>query len=131
MAFPVRPAARRAAVLSAALLAVAGCGDAAPDSAETAKLAYRHGVEAIEAHDFAAAERYLAEAARQEPDDPYIMLNLGVAYQNLGKFDEARAAYRHAAETGTKLTPVRVTDPHYAGRTVADLARDNLASLPP
>jgi Flp pilus assembly protein TadD len=131
MAFPVRQAAMRTAFLTAALLAMTGCGDAAPDPAETAKLAYRHGIEAIEAHDFAAAERYLAEAARQEPDDPYIMLNLGVADQNLGKLEEARAAYRHAAETGAKLTPVRVTDPRYAGRSIADLARDNLASLPP
>ncbi|MGB8841253.1 MAG: tetratricopeptide repeat protein [Aliidongia sp.] len=121
----------RSAFLTAILLVVTGCGDAAPDPAEMAKLAYRHGIEAIEAHDFAAAERYLVEAAGQEPDDPYILLNLGVAYQNLGKLDEARAAYRHAAETGEHLKPVRVTDPHYAGRSIADLARDNLASLPP
>ena len=50
---------------------------------------------------------------------------------NLGKIDLARAAYRHAADTGEQIKPVRVTDPHYAGRTVAELARDNLASLPP
>jgi Flp pilus assembly protein TadD len=121
----------RTAFLATALLLLSGCGDASPDPVEAAKLAYRHGVEAIRAGDFAAAERALGEAARLEPDDAYVLLNLGVAYQNLGKIDLARAAYRHAADTGEQIKPVRVTDPHYAGRTVAELARDNLASLPP
>jgi Flp pilus assembly protein TadD len=119
----------RTAGFAVALLMLTGCGGS-PDPAETAKLAYRHGIEAIVAGDFAAAERALDEAARLEPDDPYVLLNLGVAYQNLGQIELARAAYRHAAETGALAKPARVTDPRYAGRTVAELARDNLASLP-
>ena len=110
------------------LLLLAGCG---ADSGQALNLAYRQGFEAIEAHDFVTAERALAEAARLAPDDPYVALNLGVAYQNLGQLDQARAAYLQAIETGGKTKPTRVTDPHYAGRSVADLARDNLASLPP
>jgi|HubBroStandDraft_1064217.scaffolds.fasta_scaffold00087_35 Tfp pilus assembly protein PilF len=124
-------AADAAGLVAALLLGLAGCGDHTPDPALTVKLDYRQGVEAIAAHDFAAAERHLAAAAQLAPDDPYVALNLGVAYQNLGELEKARAAYRHAVEIGEGVKPVRVTDPHYAGRTVADLARDNLASLPP
>jgi Flp pilus assembly protein TadD len=116
---------------AALLLMLAGCGDDKPDPAATAELDYRLGFQAIEAHDFAKAAELLSEAAALTPDDPYIQLNLGVAYQNLGQLDKARAAYQHAVETGKDLRPARVTDPHYVARSVADLARDNLASLPP
>jgi Flp pilus assembly protein TadD len=117
------------AVIAAMLLA--GCSDDKPDPAEALKLAYRQGFEAMQAHDFAKAKQHLGEAAQLAPDDPYVALNLGVAYQNLGELDKARAAYLQAVKIGEGVKPARVTDPHYAGRTVAELARDNLASLPP
>ncbi len=62
---------------------------------------------------------------------PLSSSNLGVAYQNLGEMDKARAAYEQAVKTGQGVRPTRVTDPRYSGRTVAELARDDLASLPP
>jgi Flp pilus assembly protein TadD len=120
-----------AGLIVTTLLLLAGCGDDKPEPAEVLKLAYRQGFEAMQAHDFVKAEQYLAEAAQLAPDDPYVTLNLGVAYQRLGELDKARAAYQRAAATGEGVKPARVTDPHYSGRTVADLARDNLASLPP
>lgn len=115
---------------TALVLMLAGCGDDKPDPAQTAELDYRLGFQAIEAHDFAKAAELLSAAAALTPDDPYIQLNLGVAYQNLGQLDKARAAYQRAVETGKDLHPARVTDPQYVARSVADLARDNLASLP-
>ena len=115
----------------AAILVLVGCGDDKPDPAEVLKLDYRQGLDAMQAHDFAKAEHYLDEAAQLAPDDPYVALNLGVVYQNQGVLDKARAAYERAVKTGEGLRPARVTDPHYSGRSVADLARDNLASLPP
>jgi Flp pilus assembly protein TadD len=126
---PALSTAGTAGLVAVLLLVLAGCADDHPEDA--LKLAYRQGVEAIQAQDFADAARYLGEASRLAPDDPFVALNLGVAYQNLGELDKARAAYQHAADTGEKVKPVRVTDPRYAGRSVADLARDNLASLPP
>lgn len=124
----------RAGLAGAMLVALAGCGDGKLSPLETAaafKLAYRLGFEALQAQDYAAAEQHLSEAAQLDPDDPYVELNLGVAYQRLGELDKARTAYEHAAATGEAVKPVRVTDPRYSGRSVADLARDNLASLAP
>jgi Flp pilus assembly protein TadD len=112
-----------------ALQILAACGG--PSDEETAKLAYRQGFEALQARDFAAAERYLDQAAALTPDDPYVALDLGVAAQNLGELDKARAAYGHAIELGERTKPARATDPRYTGRSVAQLARDNLAALPP
>lgn len=122
----------RAGVLAlGAALLLAGCGNDKPDPAEVLKLDYRLGFEALQQHDFAKATQYLGDAAQLDPGDPYVLLNLGVAYQNLGELDKARTAYEGAAKSGEGVRPARVTDPHYAGRTVAELARDNLASLPP
>jgi Tfp pilus assembly protein PilF len=117
--------------LVASALLLAACGDSAPDPAEVFKVDYRIGFEAVQAHDFAKAAQYLGEAAQIDPNDPYVQLNLGVAYQNLGEMDKARAAYEQAVKTGQGVRPTRVTDPRYSGRTVAELARDDLASLPP
>jgi Tfp pilus assembly protein PilF len=120
----------RASLLAlGAMLLVAGCSDE-PDPAEQLKLDYRIGFEALQQHDFARAAQALGEAAQLDPGDPYVLLNLGVAYQRLGEFDKARAAYEGAVKSGEGVRPARVTDPHYSGRTVAELARDNLASLP-
>lgn len=126
-----RFAVRAFAVLPLVLAPLAACTDPAAEKDRAFALAYRSGVEAVEAHDFAAAEQHLSEAAALDPADPYVQLDLGVAYQNLGRFDDARRAYALAAATGATVKPARVTDPNYAGRSVADLARDNLASLPP
>ncbi len=120
---------RAGAVALGAVLLVAGCNDG-PDPAEQLKLDYRIGFEALQQHDFARAAQALGEAAKLDPGDPYVLLNLGVAYQRLGELDKARAAYEGAAKSGEGVRPARVTDPHYSGRTVAELARDNLASLP-
>jgi len=117
-------------VAAAAFLMLAGCGDDKPDPAQVLKLDYRIGFEALQQHDFAKAAQYLSDAAEIDPTDPYVLLNLGVAYQNLGQLDKARQAYEQAAEKGKGVRPARVTDPHYAGRTVEELARDDLASLP-
>jgi Flp pilus assembly protein TadD len=121
----------RAVLGAAALSALSACAADSPDPAASFNLAYRLGFEALQAQDYPKAEQKLSEAAQLVPDDPYVQLNLGVAYQHLGALDKARAAYLRAVAAGEKVKPVRVTDPRYAGRSVADLARDNLASLPP
>ena len=109
-------------------LALAGCSS--DDPGAPGRMAYRQGFEALDAGDYDKAVQYLTDAQRLRPDDPYVALNLGVAYQAQGKNDEARAAYEKAIETGKGVVPVRVTDPRASGKSVAEIAADNLNFIP-
>src|ERR1700761_2979754 len=85
-------------------LALGGCWPDPPGG--PGRQAYRQGYDALDAGDYDKAVQYLTEAQRLRPDDPYVALDLGVAYQSLGKNDEARAAYEKAVETGKGVVPV-------------------------
>jgi Tfp pilus assembly protein PilF len=117
----------RPTLLLLLLLMLGACGNAVDK--EAAQIAYRQGFEALASHDYMKAEQYLREAERRFPDDPYVELDLGVVYQNLGQLDKARAAYERVLDTGKGVKPRQVTDPHSAGRTLADIARENLAFM--
>jgi membrane associated rhomboid family serine protease len=58
----------------------------------------RAGVEALDRSDNAKAARLLEIAARMRRAPAYSWYNLGIAYQRLGRFDDALAAFEHAAE---------------------------------
>ncbi|HVJ54560.1 MAG TPA: tetratricopeptide repeat protein [Aliidongia sp.] len=120
---------RTLAVLAVLCLGMAGCSDSAADQAAAGRAAYRQGFDALDAQDYAKAENYLTEAQRLLPDDPYVALDLGVTYQSLGEKDKARAAYERVLEIGKGVQPVRVTDPHAAGKSLADIAAANIESL--
>ncbi len=127
MAVPVT-----ARVILGVTLLLAAC-ETAPSAHDAGRRAYLEGYEALKAADYAGAERSLSEAARELPEDPYVQLDLGVTEQNLGKRDLARAAYARAMDLGKTAQSRDVTDPRYAGRTVAQLAKDDLdwMALPP
>ena len=103
--------------------------DPATDPA-AAQLAYRRGFEAINDGDWLKAEQYLIQARQAFPDDPYVLLNLGVVAQRLGRFDEARGYYQQVVDRAPDIIPEQVSDPAAAGKSLADLARDDLATLP-
>jgi tetratricopeptide (TPR) repeat protein len=106
-----------------------GCGGTSKADAD-AQAAYRHSFEAINAGDWLKAEQYLIQAKAAFPDDPYVLLNLGVVAQRLGRFDEARGYYQQVIDKGSDVIPRQVSDPAEAGKSLADLARDDLATLP-
>jgi tetratricopeptide (TPR) repeat protein len=111
-------------------LALGACG---PDPATTqaaAQLSYRRSYEAINAGDWLKAQQYLIQARQAFPDDPYIVLNLGVVAQRLGKFDEARGYYDQVVAMAPDVIPEQVTDPAAAGKSLADIARDDIDTLP-
>jgi Flp pilus assembly protein TadD len=110
-------------------LAIAGCADTEQQAA--GRIAYRHGFEALDARDYVKAEQYLSDAERLLPDDPYVALDLGVVCQALGQPDRARAAYQKVQTIGKGVIPTRVTDPRAAGKSLADIATDNLARMSP
>lgn len=43
--------------------------------------------------DYAQAEQKLLAQLKQDPNDPYVILNLAVVYRTTGRLDEARAMY--------------------------------------
>jgi Flp pilus assembly protein TadD len=55
------------------------------------------GFEALQRGNTACAERLFSQANRQDPKDPWALLNLGVAQQRLGLLDKARISYQSAA----------------------------------
>lgn len=120
----------RALAVAGLILTLGGCAqDPATDGA-AAQLAYRRGFEALNDGDWLKAQQYLIQAKQAFPEDPYVLLNLGVVAQRLGRFDEARGYFQRVADTGADVIPERVSDPDAAGKSLADLARIGLASLP-
>ena len=115
-------------VLAAVSLAACTSEKATNDAA--AQLAYRRSYEAINAGDWLKAQQYLIQAHQAFPDDPYVILNLGVVAQRLGRFEEARGYYNRVIAVAPDVVPEQVTDPTVAGKSLADIARDDLATLP-
>jgi len=117
------------AAVGLAVILGACARDPATDPAAS-QLAYRRSFEAINDGDWLKAEQYLIQARRAFPDDPYVLLNLGVVAQRLGRFDEARGYYQQVIDRSPDIIPAQVSDPAATGKSLADLARDDLATLP-
>lgn len=108
-----------------AALFVAGCA-----SGPSAEL--RKGWELMVAEDYAAARDQYEAVLVEYPNNPYALLNLGVAYHRLGETERARANYQAAIEHGGNAEVTQVaeeTGVDSRTSTVADLARQNLEAL--
>ncbi len=112
------------------MLALGGCLQKPATDQAAAQLAYRRGFEAIGAGDWLKAQQYLIQAKQAFPTDPYVLLNLGVVAQHLGRFDEARDYFQQVVDMAPDEVPLHVSDPNLAGRSLEELARIALASLP-
>ena len=92
----------------------------------------KQGWELMVAEDYAAAREHYENLLKEHPDNPYALLNLGVAYQRLGDFDNARPNYEAAIEHGSNAQVTRVAETDGVqprSTTIADLARQNLETL--
>lgn len=90
------------------------------------------GLAALHKGSFVEAEAHFESMLANDPQDPYALLNLGVAKARLGKTGEAEQLYRKAILTGGNA-PVRSVV-RYQGEqdvesTVAAVAERNLADL--
>lgn len=109
-----------------AALTLAGC--ATGPSAGLAK-----GWKLMVSQKFPAAVDQYQKVLKKYPDNPYAHLNLGVAYQRLDKTDLARQQYQAAVKYGGSAQVTQVAQEKGVNArttTVADLARQNLKTLP-
>jgi Flp pilus assembly protein TadD len=67
---------------------------------EHAGIAAQIGMTYVQMGDLARAQEYLAAAARQEPNRPVYVFNLGVLNDRLGRRKEAMALYERALQLG-------------------------------
>lgn len=115
---------RRFTALGATIMALllAGCASGPGGGLE-------EGGDLMAANDYAAARDHYESMLAEYPNDPYVHLNLGVAYQQLGQADRAREHYEAAIAHGGEAEVTRLIGPADAaarGGTVAELARQNL-----
>jgi tetratricopeptide (TPR) repeat protein len=82
--------------------------------------------QALAAGEYAHAAELLSAALSQAPHDPYVELDLGLAYQGAGRMDLAEPFYRGAMVDGRDVVPPVTTNASDAGKSVGAIACENL-----
>ncbi len=86
----------------------------------------------IVAEEYASARAHYQSMLAEDPNNPYVNLNLGVAYEETGDNEMAAKHYQVAVANGKEALIQEVAqDGNVAPRetTVAKVAQENLASL--
>jgi len=125
----MRITARRTAGLIATVIVTVGLSACA-----TKRGPFKDGFDAFAEKDYATAEIKFLEALEDDPDDPYVQLNLGAVYHNTGRPELAKPFYLKVLETGKDVRPSRKanteeTDKKNDNPTLAELAQINLDLL--
>ena len=88
------------------------------------------GYEAIDRGKLVEAEQHLEAALEINPDNPYILLNMGYVLHHTGRYDEAREMYQKLVVLSVDEKPDKVLVESLEGYSFAELAQHNLAMLP-
>ncbi|HSM14984.1 MAG TPA: tetratricopeptide repeat protein [Thermoanaerobaculia bacterium] len=99
-----RPVPARALVALLVLVA-AGCAGARPTETAGAQISF--GVEMAQRGLWNEALFRFEQARRAQPRNPAVLNNLAVAYEAVGRFDDALATYREALEVAPQSRGVR------------------------
>jgi flagellar motor protein MotB len=118
-----------AILLVFSLTACSALGSSSPGEKE--KELVENGYIALTAGDYRTAENLLERALAINSKNPFTWLNLGVVYQDTHRYDEARGAYQTVIELNPSQTAKASNVDGYSGKSLADIARINLANLPP
>ena len=128
-----------AAAASVALLA--GCATESSTSNNSTRTASANerddslgnGISAVRRGDYARAEATLAAELKNDPNDPYANLNMGVLRAIQDRRDEALAFYQRAIENGEEAPINRTVTANGSvlaeTTTVANVARENISRL--
>jgi len=81
--------------------------------------------QALASGDYAQAAEMLASGP-ESAGDPYVELDLGLAYQGVGRMDLAEPLYRRAIEDGKDTIPAVTTNARDAGKSLGEIACENM-----
>jgi len=84
------------------------------------------GYKALGTGDYTKAREEFEPAQAKAPHDPYLELDLAVAYQQLGRMDLAEALYREAMVDGKNIVPPYTTFDRDKGKSIADIGCENI-----
>jgi len=84
------------------------------------------GYKALGTGDYTTSQNEFQPKQAQNPHDPYLELDLAVAYQQLGRLDLAESLNRGAMVDGKDVKPEYTTFPRDAGKTIAEIACENI-----
>ncbi len=104
-----------------------GCASG-PSKAPDMKLA-DDAYELLIKGDYQQAEATLEVARSINPDNPYVLLNLGVVYQNTGRIEKAREMYVRIILLNPQEVAGDSNVDEGQGKKIVDLAKQNLESL--
>jgi len=106
-------------------LVIAGWVGCATQDMELSNEAFQ----ALSGNNYAQAEASLEKALSINPDNPYALLNMGVVYQETGRLDKARQMYERVIALQPKEIAEESNTGSFAGKGLADIARENLKLL--
>jgi hypothetical protein len=87
------------------------------------------GFQSISEKNYGQAETSLEKALSINPDNPYALLNMGVVYQETGRLSKARQMYEKVIALQPKEVAEQSNTGSFAGKGLADIARENLKLL--
>ncbi|MBN2061316.1 MAG: type II secretion system secretin GspD [Deltaproteobacteria bacterium] len=87
------------------------------------------GFMCLKANDYEGAIGYCRSALAINPDNPYALLNMGVAYEAIGDKENAVKMYKKVIATDSDEIAFVSTDPSQKGKKLTDIARGNLERL--
>jgi len=89
-----------------------------------------NGFEHLKVGEYTQAEPFFNKALEADADNPYALLNLGVVYQNTGRVSQAKEMYRKVIALNPEETPDKVSEDKVQGKSLVEIAKENLAMLP-
>lgn len=84
------------------------------------------GFRALNSGDYVKARAIFGPELARSPNDPYLQLDLGLAYQGMGRPDAAAVLYREVLIDGRDVYAKATTRPSDAGKSLAQIACQNL-----
>jgi tetratricopeptide (TPR) repeat protein len=100
-------------------LGLAGCAETVVTPGDPGFVALNNG-------DYEKARDVFVDEYAKHPHDPFVELDLGLAYQNLGRMDLAEPLYRQVLVDGRNVVPMTTTTNQTAGVPLDQIACRNL-----